>query len=206
MLEVDELFNNNYFNENILKICENLPNKVKLSLEKVKNIDKEYNDNNLILFINDCVNIENNIKNIIDIDDKIKKNKDSANQKYCFIEGEKNELIEKMQKFGNIEKNNNFYEINNPWTSEKFEYDKKLKFYYTLTENNYVAQKTKNDSYIHLIKSNYKFTKNKIYKLEFIPIINKEGDFHIGFADYTKSTLVAGLKYNCCVGLTNAGL
>ena len=205
MLEVNELFKNNYFNETILKNCENLPNKIKTSLEKVRSIDKEYtNDNNLILFINNCVNIENNINDITVINDEIKKNKDSVNEKISFFtEDEENKLTEKIQKFGKIEKSC-FEEIDNPWTSEKFEYDNR--FYYTLSENNYVARKAENDSYIHLIKSKYKFIKNKIYKLEFFPEINKKGDFHIGFADYSNSKIREWLKYNSSVGLTNGGL
>jgi len=35
---------------------------IKISLEQGKNI-KEWNDNNLISLINDCINIENSIRN-----------------------------------------------------------------------------------------------------------------------------------------------
>ena len=41
---------------------EKFPKKIKLSLEKGKLIDKEWDNNNLYSYINDCINIENNIK------------------------------------------------------------------------------------------------------------------------------------------------
>ena len=64
----------------MIKKYENLPEKINISLEKAKNIDKEQNDNNIILFINDCINIENNIKNIKDIHENIKNNKQLINK------------------------------------------------------------------------------------------------------------------------------
>ena len=70
MLEVDEfLINKNIINEN-----EKLPNKIRISIEKGKNIAKAWNDENkLITLINDCINIENNLKNISIINQNIKK-------------------------------------------------------------------------------------------------------------------------------------
>ena len=44
-------------NENIIKECEKLPNKIKLSLEKGKLINKEWDNNNLNSYIYDCINI-----------------------------------------------------------------------------------------------------------------------------------------------------
>ena len=75
LLEVDKQFERYYFNENILKEAEKLPNKIKTSLEIGKNIEKEWENKNnkLNSLINDCINIENDIKNINDINDKIKK-------------------------------------------------------------------------------------------------------------------------------------
>ena len=64
LLEVDNLFNTKYFNEDIIKKGEKLPKQIKLSLEKGKLLDKEWDNNNLYSYINDCINIENNIKNI----------------------------------------------------------------------------------------------------------------------------------------------
>ena len=72
LLEVDNLYNTKYFNEDIIKKGEKLPKQIKLSLEKGKLINKEWDDDNLYSYINDCINIENNIKNINIIDENIK--------------------------------------------------------------------------------------------------------------------------------------
>ena len=65
--EIDDLYDTKYFNEDIIKKGEKLPNKIELSLEKGKLIDNECNNNNLCSYINDCINIENNIKIINNI-------------------------------------------------------------------------------------------------------------------------------------------
>ena len=72
--EIDNLFKSKYINEDIIKKGEKLPKQIKLSIEKGKIIDKEWNNNNnLISYINDCINIENNIKNINNIKENINK-------------------------------------------------------------------------------------------------------------------------------------
>ena len=210
LLEVDEQYGNIYFNEAIIKEAEKLPNKIKLSLEKGKLIEEEDNFNKLSLFINNCINIENNIKEINIINENIKKYNDSLSIKINFMEEENDEkvigLLNNIKNFGNLEKieQNCFKEIENPWTNEMFHNNL---FYYTLKEKSYIAEKTQNNSYIHLIKSSLKFEKDKIYKLEFIPHCQKGGDFFIGFADFNQSKTHSWLKdpFNC-VGLSNEGL
>ena len=103
-------------------------------------------------------------------------------------------------------KGEDFTEIYNPWTTEKFQYNIDY-FYYTLKNNNYLAKKTNNNAVIHLIKSSYQFKLDKIYKLEFT-VNYKSGDYHIGFGDYNDMTKNAWFKNsnNKCVGLTNEGL
>ena len=65
LLEVDNKYKDIFVNEDIIKESEKLPNKIKLSLEKGKLIDNEWNDNNkLSSIINNCINIEDIIKNI----------------------------------------------------------------------------------------------------------------------------------------------
>ena len=60
LLELDNVFEKLYFNEEILTETEKLPKKIKISLEKEKLIDKEWDNNNeLKSLINDCINIEN---------------------------------------------------------------------------------------------------------------------------------------------------
>ena len=62
LLEIDNQFNTKFINEDIIKKREKLPKQIKLSIEKGKLIDKEWDNKNLYSYINDCINIENNIK------------------------------------------------------------------------------------------------------------------------------------------------
>ena len=206
LLETDEIFNKVYFNEKIIKEGVKLPEKIKLLLEKVENINKDYNSKNLSLFINNCINVENNIKNIIEINENIQKCNNSINKNICFHpkgEEEINQLSGIIKAFGKISLDD-FEEINNPWSLERFNYMNV--FHYTLKENDYIAEKTAENKTIHLIKSLYKFKKDKIYKLEFITNY-LTGDFDIGFADFENSTSYARLK-SCSKfeALTNLGL
>ena len=102
--EIDNLYNSNYFNEDIIKKGEKLPKQIKLSLEKGKLIDKEWDNDNLCTYINDCINIENGIKNINIINENINKFKANNKQKIEFIpkEEEFNKFLEILNSFGKI--------------------------------------------------------------------------------------------------------
>ena len=66
MSSVKKIFNKRYFTEDFLKKTNALPNEVKLFLEKGRQISKDWekNNNKLNSLINDCLNIENNIKRL----------------------------------------------------------------------------------------------------------------------------------------------
>ena len=102
-MEVDSKFNELYFKEDIIKEGEKLPNKIKMSLEKCKNIDKI--DNNIYLLINECIKVENNINEIKLINDNINKCNDSQNAEinFCTQKNEINDLIKNIKIFGSIE-------------------------------------------------------------------------------------------------------
>ena len=104
------MFNKLYYNEEIIKKSENLPNKIKISLEKGKIINKEWNnDSKLNSLINDCINIENNIKDINNINEIIKNINLNKNKKIKFSTEEEynyNNLLESIKKFGKICFNN----------------------------------------------------------------------------------------------------
>ena len=104
LLEVDKNFNELYCDEKILEQCEKLPNKIKLSLEKSKNI--EQNKNELALFIHECIDIENNIKDINKINESIDKCKNEGEIEINFIyEDEFNLLLDNIKKFEIIKYN-----------------------------------------------------------------------------------------------------
>ena len=104
ILEIDNKFNEIYFEESIIKNIEKLPNKVKISLDKGKLIDKEWKDLELKLMLNDCINIENNIQYINEINQNINKFNSNNNIKIEFIPKEEgiNEFLEKVKQFGKI--------------------------------------------------------------------------------------------------------
>ena len=203
--DVDKEFNDSFGDEVLIRKCDNLPEKIKKSLEVIKNIDKEGDNENIIQFINNCINVEDNIKDILVINENIKKNKEFINIKINFYPDEEaiTPFLNNIKNFGEIHKIEKI-EIDNPWSNEQFKYNKV--FYYALKNNNYLAEKISNDGYIHLIKSKYKFKKDKIYHLIFIPTIKYKGDFHIGFADFKKSNDQPWLKFKNSVALTNEGL
>ena len=111
--EVDKQFDEIYVNENIIKESENLTNKIKISLEKGKIIDKEWNDDNVLnSFINDCIKIEKNIEEIKNIDSNIQKNNDSQYFDIMFYPEEENninEFIDAIKKFGSVSKCGNIF-------------------------------------------------------------------------------------------------
>ena len=158
LLEVDKKYNETFCNEELIKESEKLPNKVKLSLKKGKLINNEWNDNNkLNSIINDCINIENNIKNINLINSNIYKLKLNNDIKFNFIP-EKEDLdkfIQNIKKFGNI--NNINLDIDSLILKNK---DEIYKFYKLIS----------NQIKINNIKLLYRSTKDG---LKYQNIINK---------------------------------
>ena len=104
LLKIDELYNKYFFNEDLIKDYEKLPNKANISLDKGKEIDKQWNDNNLISLINDCINIENNIKDINTFNLAIKNFESNINLNLIFSPEEKgiNNFVETIKTFGDI--------------------------------------------------------------------------------------------------------
>ena len=103
LFEVENKYNNLFFNEEIIKETEIIPNKVKTSLEKGKLIkNNEWDDiDKLNSTINDCINIENNINNINIIYANINKLKLNNNINIHFCSKEKS-LEESIKSFGKI--------------------------------------------------------------------------------------------------------
>ena len=102
--EIDIFYQDKYFNEDIIKKGEKLPKKIKLSLEKGKLIDKEWENIYLCPYINDCINIENNIKDISIINENINKFQSNKKIKIEFFpkEAQLNHFLETLNSFGKI--------------------------------------------------------------------------------------------------------
>ena len=106
LAEVNGLFDKMYIDEKNLKKWDELPNSIKSSLEKGKKI--ESNDDKLVIFIDECINIENNLKEINKINQIIKKNIDKGYKevKFNFDEEQIDSLLGYIKIFGNIPVNN----------------------------------------------------------------------------------------------------
>ena len=121
--EIDKKYNELFFKEGLIKESEKLPNLVKISLEKGKINENDWNDENLLpKLINDSIKIENAIKIVNNVYEKIK---NFNLNKECFIEFyPKNIDIEKglindIRKYGSlkvIKPKNNLLNINNPFS------------------------------------------------------------------------------------------
>jgi len=86
-----------------------MPNEIKLNLEKGKKLNEEWDNNkiNLNSKINDCINIENNIKNINEINKSLEKcNSQRITIKFEPEKDEEiNQFLEKFKVFGKINEN-----------------------------------------------------------------------------------------------------
>ena len=102
--ELDGIFDKSYFKEDLILKGEKMPNQIKALLEKGKNLDNEWNnDNKLVEKINDCINIENNIKNIKEIYDNIEKcNSKKIDIKFIPEDEQITDLADKIKNFGEI--------------------------------------------------------------------------------------------------------
>ena len=107
LLEVDNKFNKIFFSEEFIKKCEKLPNRVKTSLEDGKLTEKEWkevNNNKLNYFINNCINIENNLIEIKKVKENINKFNSKKIEIKFFPENENNlDICENILKFGEVE-------------------------------------------------------------------------------------------------------
>ena len=108
LLEVDKKYEKICLNENILKENEKIPNKIKNSLEKGKQLDNDWENNkqNLNMLINECINIENYIKYINSMNESIN-NYNSNNLEIKFNNENEIDILESIKNFGSISDNKN---------------------------------------------------------------------------------------------------
>ena len=158
LLELDNIYNNIYFKEDIIKKGDKIPNQIKIYLEKGKILEKEWDDNDdkLINIINNCINIENNIHKIIEINESVEKCKSKKiNIKFLLEDEQIYDLEEKIKKFG---------EIYNEVTNElKFKF--KPGNNYNISNNGLIATKNNGgDNWNCVIVGDKEIPKDKISK------------------------------------------
>ena len=160
LLKVTQIYNEFLIKEDLIKEGEKLPNKIKISLEKGKIIDKEWNENKINSMIYDCINIENNINNIKQIDESIKKLNSNKNLEIKFNPEKDgiNDFLNKIQSFGQI-----IY-INKNINKQGFKYKfrkcpneiEKEKMYIVKGEKENIITKTERSSWVGILcESNF---------------------------------------------------
>ena len=123
--EVQKLYNNTYINDAVIKQIDKLPNNIKILLEKGNLTDKEWNhEDKLSSLLNECINIENNIVNINETNELIKKSKDEMKTDIKFFPETKNDFdifFKSINTFGELYRDdslnliyndNNYFYIN----------------------------------------------------------------------------------------------
>ena len=132
LVEVEKKFEI-FINYDIIKKSEKLPSKIKLSLEKGKAINKEWNDDNkLNSLINDCISIENNIKDINLINKNIKQCNNFNKIEIKFFPEEENEInqfLATIKSFGKLDYENDdrIKNLNSVIIDNNKDYNKSLK-------------------------------------------------------------------------------
>ena len=109
----NNLYEKTFLKEDIIKKGEKAPHQIEKFLIKGKLLNDGWNDDNkLITNINDCINIENNIKNIKEINESINKyNTQDNNILFLTEENDLNNILENIIKFGRVEKEEKIFKI-----------------------------------------------------------------------------------------------
>ena len=129
LLKIDKQFNSYFFNEEIIKEGEKLPNKIKKTLDMGNIEDEEWNDDkNLSRIINFCIKIEKDLEIINDVSECIRKCNQKKDLKILFSPNEEGIKIflEQIKKFGNIVIDFNKFEFFSE-NAERFKYNEKIK-------------------------------------------------------------------------------
>ena len=189
LLEVDTFFDEKYFKEDLIKQGEKTPNRIKIILDKEKSLNEGWNDKNkLVQNINESINIENNIKNIKDMGEIIKKyNSEVIN--VCFFpkENEISKILEKIKKFGEI-------------NDGKYEFKFIPQDVYNIDENGVNIIKN-HEGYDGVLFGNKEIPKNKITKWKIKikgEVRYNYNDIFIGIGDINSKT------YDSCWSIYSA--
>jgi len=124
LLDIDKKFDEYFFNEEFIRKSEKLPKLVKISLEKGKINEKEWEDENALnKLINNCISIENNIENINLVYSKIDSYKTKKDSEFELEpkRDETNEFLENIKSYGKIKliENDNLNEgVVNPFSND----------------------------------------------------------------------------------------
>ena len=172
LLIVEQVYENYFFNKNFSKDIDKIENKLNLSINKGMLVSNEYNNYeiNFISLFNDCILIEDCIKEINYLKEnyeKYEKNETLAID--LKLKEEEINFLNNIKNLGNIYTNNFFFKF-------KFfidEYNYTNRKYIIIGEKENVAKKMTEDNQFTLIRCENKLELNKIYKWK-INILNSK--------------------------------
>ena len=172
LLIVEQVYENYFFDKNFSKDIDKIENKLNLSINKGMLVSNEYNNDeiNFISLINDCILIEDCIKEINYLKEnyeKYEKNETLAID--LKLKEEEINFLNNIKNLGNIYTNNFFFKF-------KFfidEYNYTNRKYIIIGEKENVAKKMTEDNQFTLIRCENKLELNKIYKWK-INILNSK--------------------------------
>ena len=160
---VEQVYEKIFFNKNMRKDIDKIINEINMSSTKGKIILNEFNNNkeiNIISLINDCLMVENCIKNINLIREKYEKYEKNKNVKIGLrLREEDFNFLKNIKNFGNIYSNDFLFRFNNNY----LEINHKQKYLITGDKDN-IAEKIDPDERFNLIKCEKNLEYRKIYK------------------------------------------
>ena len=172
LLIVEQVYENYFFNKNFSKDIDKIENKLNLSINKGMLVSNEYNNYeiNFISLINDCILIEDCIKEINYLKENYEKyEKNETLSIDLKLKEEEINFLNNIKNLGNIYTNNFFFKF-------KFfidEYNYTNRKYIIIGEKENVAKKMAEDNQFTLIRCENKLELNKIYKWK-INILNSK--------------------------------
>ena len=163
LIKVEKVYEQYFFHKNLNKYIDKVTNQINLSINRGRILLDESNNNettNLINLINECVAIENNIKDIEILKNNYKKYEQNKSKKIDlkFKEDEINFLMN-IKNLGNICYNDFIYRFEN----NSIELNNNRK-YIILGEKDNIAKKIVEDNKFTLIKTENNLDPGKIYK------------------------------------------
>ena len=170
--DVDNLYSENFFNENYIRECYKYPTIIQYNIEKGKNVIDNWEEGEkngkLNLIINDSINIENNIQELQNMKNKI----DSLNSKsllqLCINKDDIEIISDKIKNLGNIL----FYNYKYIFNQCPNDIDDKRKFIISGEKSNIITKKGPNFIWTGTTCL-YEFKDNIEYKWK-IRILNSE--------------------------------
>ena len=198
--QIDKKLDNLFFEESLMKECNDLPTKVKLSLENGNSISKDWeNEKKLNYLINDCIKIENNISYINNMNGIINKCKSIQCKVKFSPEKDMKKLENNLKSFGKI------YYSNLKFKKCPSNINVKRKYILKGKKNNILTKNGTDKNWIGTICEN-QLDKLKEYKWKITILKSKDNkimvgvattDFDINSSSYDNCGWYYNLKNSC---------